>query len=219
MTRRKREQTIRYGLSGLGILFALVLAGVGSAANNEAGLRGFFEEWSSAWEAVAAFGTLVAVAVSLGIASAEIKARERAEKRAEAAESRSDDQMQKAQDDEKLAREAAERDQAERVVAWVEIEQTASGLYRPVVIVLNASDLPIFDVTTRIHNSPQLDLQPTYVRVVAPGKEVREFFGSHQIVEYEVREIASLSFRDAVGRQWARDLHGMLTRLHVVTRG
>lgn len=160
-----------------------------------------------------AIGTLAAVVVAvLGIRH-ESRARERAEARAEAAESaRASDAAEREERD----RRDAERHQAERIVAWAEWEtiqpMAAGGDFGHWRLLLtNSSDLPAFDVTAMAVTSDG-SWQHTATDAVLPPRSTRSVKaepGSGRS-GHVTRPEVGLRFRDASDRWWRRTPSGGL---------
>jgi hypothetical protein len=162
-------------------------------------------EWGTLPEALGAVGTVTAASVAVVLARREGK-------RAESAESERDalraDQM---------------KDQAARVVAWVEprprVTSPGSRYTRMLdaqsghqVTVRNASDRPVFDVSAElVHADGGERMRVKRWPVIPPMADVSEPVTTW-VQEYNEPPFVCLSFRDASDRRWLRGEAGVLTQ-------
>src|SRR5690606_11301152 len=81
----------------------------------------------------------------------------------------------------------------------------------PHAVVLNNSDLPVFDVEVIVHSEGR----PSGERikrlpVLAPAREVAEQFSAEDFPSYNEEPVVSLRFRDAAEVAWVRGEDGRL---------
>lgn len=116
---------------------------------------------------------------------------------------------------EKRLRDTAEQEQASKVAAWIDAYPRGSG--SEAVLIRNASQVPIYDVTCRVLTNDGVNALPT-VAVVPPSPESGAF--NIQLPTRRVggdkrsqREFpVSVVFTDASGVEWRRQYDGVLRR-------
>jgi len=164
----------------------------------------------TAWAAVGAVGTTGAAvaAVGFGLAAERRLSRERKEREKERILLEADRERARGelQDERNRQLETERRQQATRVVAWVEeIDREILDQVRARrVVILNASDRPIFSVMLA-GNYP--------IGVVAPGaRHIRDVDPDKQPDLFATldRGIVQVRFRDSADHWWQRDEDGEL---------
>jgi hypothetical protein len=162
-------------------------------------------EWGTLPEALGAVGTVTAAIVAVRLAKREGERAEKAEKERDALRA---DQV---------------KDQASKVVAWVEPrpQKTEPGSryvrtvdYRPgdEVTVRNASDRPVFDVSAEVVHADGGERM--FVKrwpVIAPLADATAPV-SGWVQEYNEPPYVCLIYTDAAGRRWVRGEAGVLSQ-------
>jgi hypothetical protein len=163
--------------------------------------------------ALTALATLAAVVVAVVGIRRESQARQRAEARADAAEAAraSDASEREARD-----RDAEQRHQAERIVAWAEWEtvqpmMAGGDIGHWKLLLKNSSDLPAFEVTV-MALTPDETWRHTASDPVLPPHSTRSVKADPGAGRqgHVTRPEVGLRFRDAAGRWWLRTPTGGL---------
>ncbi|USS87633.1 hypothetical protein M3M39_05795 [Fructilactobacillus hinvesii] len=100
-----------------------------------------------------------------------------------------------------------ERSQAEKVSAWISINE---------IFIRNDSNLPIYDVKTYLKNpknnrNPYVimyDKKPANFDVFPPGQQCGRLFNKESIINKPVR----IDFKDTRGLKWTRNFDGLLKK-------